>query len=406
MPGGTDPGADERLRERARELSPGLFHTVTQGRASFDHVAQARRIRQRHPEYGAESRLLEQLAEDRLLEQSGEAIESEYWCTREYAGCALTSGGRLMSVSNTQHRELVLIEAQARQLGRDVESVFARRGLASTRMASATTLYSVLTRVMATADLLKDDAATARQRKEALATLRAEWGWARARTQEAIQRQARFEYFLGVLGGLVAALVVLGLVGWFASGHWPRQINTPAFLAATLSGSVGAVVSVLERMMPRQEERPARRRALVLDYTAPTHQKVVIGAARPFVGGIFAGVLYFAILGGLLTIQGTASQTQNTPATFAFFGLLGFAAGFSERFATDILERVVARSNATGAEPGAGEEDVDDVDTEQPSAQVDDDAQQGQVAEPEVEQPEKKPEGGRAREAREADYAI
>lgn len=340
----TAPGADD-VRARAQKVSPELFRTVTEGHTSFDHVAMARRIRGLRPGLADESRLMEQLAKDRLLHSTDDGIESEYWCTEEYGGCALTTQGRLLSVSNTHEQELVLTEARVRQLGRDVEQVFARPQVLEARRGSARTLYSVLTRVMATADLFTSASSTPEDRDRAMATLQAEWRYAERRTMQIIQRQARFEYFAGVIGGVILALFVFGVVGWLAATYWPNQINAPAFLAASLAGSVGALVSVLERMMPRGDSTV--RRQLVLDYTAPRAQRFLIGGARPLVGGIFAVVVYFALLGGLLTIQGPTSTTQNTPATFAFFGLLGFAAGFSERFATDILERAVAPLSGT-----------------------------------------------------------
>ncbi|MFK5644987.1 hypothetical protein ACI3ET_00540 [Ornithinimicrobium sp. LYQ121] len=339
--------APDPVEVRVQSNFPDLYATVTQGHASFDHVAQARRIRQRDPRYSAESRRLEELAEKRFLGPLDDAIEAEYWCEHEYAGCALTRDGRLLSVSNTHQQDLVVLEAQVRQLGRDVEQVFGRARLAAPRRAAAATLYSVLTRLMATADLVKVGGEP-EPVEQALGSLRAEWSLARARVTAAIQRQARFEYLQGVAAGLVLALLLLAVLGWAASEWWPRQINAPAFLAASLSGAVGALVSVLERMTPRSG---GPTRVLVLDYTAPRAQKVMIGATRPLVGGIFAIVVYFALLGGLLTIQGPDSQTQDTPATFAFFGLLGFAAGFTERFATDILERAVAPLTTAATPP-------------------------------------------------------
>lgn len=335
---------EDPVHAAARQRAPDLYHVATHGPVSFQHIAQARRIRQLRPELRAESRLLERLLEERYLEAEHDGIRSEYWCQRAYGGCALTTKGRLHSVLNTFASELVVLEGSLRQLARDVDRVFADPGAANQRDEALETLYSVMARVMATADVLADTDAAPAAREEALVAVRAEWALARRRTSILIQRQARFEYLGGVALGLVLTLALFAGLGALAAVHWPNQIAAPAFLAATLAGSVGALVSVVQRMASGD---------LVLDYTAARWQKTLIGAARPLVGGIFAAVVQFALLGGLLTMQGSMSSAQNTPATFAFFALTGFAAGFSERFATDILER--AGATLTSQEKKAGE---------------------------------------------------
>jgi hypothetical protein len=334
------------VRASARQRVPDLYHVATHGPVSFQHIAQARRIRQLRPELRAESRLVERMLEERYLEAEEDGIRSEYWCQKAYGGCALTTKGRLHSVLNTFARELVVLEGSIRQLARDVDRVFDDPGCASQREEALETLYSVMARVMATADLFADTDTSPAAREEALVAVRAEWSLAQRRTAILIQRQARFEYLGGVALGLVLTLALFAGLGALAAVHWPNQIAAPAFLAATLAGSVGALVSVVQRMASGD---------LVLDYTAARRQKTLIGAARPLVGAIFAAVVQFALLGGLLTMQGSMSSAQNTPATFAFFALTGFAAGFSERFATDILERAGATLTSQDSKAKASE---------------------------------------------------
>jgi hypothetical protein len=330
---GDRDGLDEAVRRSAQRLSPDLYRVVTRGPVSFQHIAQARRIRQTYSRYKAESRLLEWLAEERYLAERDEAITSEYWCQKAYGGCALTSSGRLLSVLNTYVAELVVLEDSIKQLARDTERVFCGDGTVAQRTEVLESLYAVMARLMATADVCTDPATTAEAREEALSAVRVDWRLARRRTDALIQREARFEYFGGVMWGLLVALAVFAGIGALAARFWPGQIAAPAFLAATLAGSVGAVVSVVQRMASGD---------LVVDYTAARWQKIVVGGARPLVGGVFAAVVQFALLGGLLTMQGATTNARSTPATFAFFALTGFAAGFSERLATDILERAGA----------------------------------------------------------------
>ncbi|HWN00752.1 MAG TPA: hypothetical protein VNO54_27185, partial [Streptosporangiaceae bacterium] len=65
--------------------------------------------------------------------------------------------------------------------------------------------------------------------------------------------------------------------------------------------------------------------------------KIALGALRPIVGAVFGAVVYFAIIGGLLAVE--AKTGKDASITVAFFAVAGFAAGFSERFAADVLQR-------------------------------------------------------------------
>jgi hypothetical protein len=283
----------------------------------------------------------------KFVELGGDPIVSEYYCVVAYGGCAMTSSGRLLAVLNTYVHDLVLMEETIRQTARDAYHVFAAEDKSEPRQDIADTLYSVMTRVLATADICASSSASSTGRDDALASVRAEWALARRRTSSLIQREARFEYFGGVLMGAVICLVFCGLLGAVAAANWSAQISTPSLLAATLAGTIGAVVSVAQRMASGD---------LLLDYTASRRQKRLLGAARPFVGATFAAMVQFALLGGLLTMQGP-DDTQDTPASFAFFALAGFAAGFSERLATDILERagaVLANPAQQAQSSGAG----------------------------------------------------
>jgi hypothetical protein len=325
--------ADDTASPRdARALVPDLAAVIDSGPVGFEHIVQARRVRQLHKKYGPQSRELEREVREKFVAQEGTALASQYYCTVAYGGCARAVDGRIFSVLNTYVADLVVLEGTIKQWARDAVKVFAASDKADQRQDISETLYSVLTRVMATADVMAATDTTPEARHEAVQSIHAEWSLARKRTASLIQREARFEYFGGVLIGALITLGLFSILGAVAAEHWPNQISAPSLLAASLSGTVGAVVSVGQRMSTGD---------LVLDFTASRTQKILLGSLRPLVGGTFATVVQFALLGGLLTMQGP-EDTQNTPASFAFFALAGFAAGFSERLATDILERAGA----------------------------------------------------------------
>lgn len=194
-------------------------------------------------------------------------------------------------------------------------------------------LYVVLTRMIVAAAVLKKNQSTQDERDDALATLRAQWKTARASVTEMIQRQARFEYFEGVGLSALITIPVLAAVGWASVHYGLNQFSEPgepgSFTAAIIGGAAGAVISVTQRMTSNT--------SLVLDFTAPKWQKKALGALRPVVGAVFGAVVYFALIGGLLAVS--AQTGKDASVALGFFAVAGFAAGFSERFATDVLQR-------------------------------------------------------------------
>lgn len=338
----------------ARHLMPNLYWQVTSGYVSFLHIAMARRMRTNPAKPPSEerkraSRVLEYLAK-RRFSQMHDDIHEEYWCKQAYAGCALTGDGELHSAIYTNDAELVLYEDGIHQLCRDTRRAFqgSRRAgeLAQEVDEVGETLFAVLSRVACTAEVLQDEDASALQKDEALATVRLEWQAARNRVEALIQRQARFEYFVGVAGGGVAVALLLVVSGLLLGGLSTDLVDLTALTAAMVAGALGAVVSVAQRMTSN---------SLVLDFTAPKRQKVLLGAVRPLVGAVFAAVVYFAFYGGLLAVGVAQDETAKA---FAFYVVAGFAAGFSERFATDVLERAGASMVTTAREEPASSAEV------------------------------------------------
>ena len=354
---------DPAVAVRARQRFPELYRAAMTSRGSFDAILQARRIRtgpKRDPEDWWPSHYLEGRLRQSFEEQFGR-ITGTFWCMHILGGAVVTDRGHVISSVDVHDEELMTIEVLIKQLARDAQGAFAgdesaawsSRGSARVRAATllevSTSLFSAMTRVLDTADLLADAQSTADDREAAMRATRAEWRLAQHRTAVLIQRQARLEYFVGVLVGAPLAIAVFALLGVLGAHLWPDAVSPSSFVAATVCGALGAVVSVTQRMATGR---------LKIDYTASTWAKLVLGAWRPFLGGTLGGVLQFAIIGGLLTVQGR-EPTPDSPATFAFYALVGFAGGFSERLATDLLERAGQLISPTRTpEQGAGDTDT------------------------------------------------
>ncbi len=143
------------------------------------------------------------------------------------------------------------------------------------------------------------------------------------------QQSAKQRYSLGMLAGLALLTALCGGLAWaFAVADLPAWYGV-AFPA----GGIGAVVSVLTRMTSGR---------LRLDVHAGRGMLAVYGAVRPFVGAISGMVVFVLIVGGLLP------EIHASGPPLAFYTAIGFFAGFSERFAQDML---ATASRGVGAQP-------------------------------------------------------
>lgn len=341
-----DKEVDCLARERYRRL---YFQITDEHVASFDHIAKAWWISHnpdKPPKDDQEKRVsqfLEYEARKTFRKKYGD-IEREYWNQKPFAGCALTSDGRVHSVMNVTEPKLVLYEDLVHQLGRDAYRTFEQAAHWNKKAANKARqnlneigemLYVVLARLILAASVLDDEDEDEDVQDKAVKALRIEWESAQASVNEMIQRQARFEYFTGVGLGALITIPAMAAVGWASMRYATNVLNEPgepaSLTAAIIGGAAGAVISVTQRMTTRA------RNPLVIDFTAPKLQKIVLGALRPIVGAVFGAVVYFAIIGGLLALQ--ANTSKDASIASAFFAVAGFAAGFSERFATDVLQR-------------------------------------------------------------------
>ncbi len=169
----------------------------------------------------------------------------------------------------------------------------------------------------------------------AVESLEAELEQARHYYDRSAQHQAQVEYFRGMAAGLV--LLLLCLIGLGQVVAAPDLLNEP-LLAAPLAGGAGAIVSVMTRMTRDQ---------LTLNYESGMATIRLLGLIRPLLGALFGGALYLLLAGGLIT--GAQTPSDATRLIYFYTGI-AFVAGFSERWAQDV---VTGRSRALPAAPPA-----------------------------------------------------
>jgi len=134
--------------------------------------------------------------------------------------------------------------------------------------------------------------------------------------RQAANGQAQIVYFAGMASVAVAVAGIAGI--WIAFDYM-----TP--LAALIAGSVGAVVSVVQRINAGDFE---------LDYDVGRPYAFFLGGLRPLIGGLLALAISFAFSSGLLHLPMADGDSHATNLALI---VVAFVAGFSERWAQDAL---------------------------------------------------------------------
>lgn len=321
---------DEDPDENSAALFPDLYEAATTGHPSFKHLVQAWHLTidpERDGDANAGNWLLPRLR--KRFAELHEGIEKEYYCVNIVGGCLLASDRTVHSIFNSAPTALVAQEIECKILAREARVAFSSPKLKPQLHEATDHAYSALTRVLGTADQLAAEGAPDEVTEaRILESTTEEVDAARRRVGILMQRQSRYEYFMGSLLGTVPTLGIVVLLALVIDQFWSSTLDVASLAGATTMAALGALISVVQRMSTGD---------LTVDSTASREQRVLLGGLRPAVGAIFGSVAYFALLTGIVASGATASASE--PSSFAFFAISGFAAGFSERFATDMLER-------------------------------------------------------------------
>jgi hypothetical protein len=269
----------------------------------------------------------------------GELVNA-YWCSHIESAVALTQKKRLRGALGPMrgfHRETDWATQEfpevAEQLHRcDELAVRANAVLKSVRQricmqlvfASASHLLSLVdARAGSTSEAAVADAVA----KERAAIDKAE-----AYYHEAANGQAQMAYFAGMA-------MVTAVLSIFAAVYLTLAWATP--VAALIAGAVGAVVSVVQRINSGKFE-------LATDVGG---YPCFLGGLRPLIGGAFAMAISFAFSGGLLHLPVAAGESTDNRRLALL--VIGFVAGFSERWAQDTLTSIVPQAKPAPEQPGA-----------------------------------------------------
>ena len=111
-------------------------------------------------------------------------------------------------------------------------------------------------------------------------------------------------------------------------------VDLTTFFGCLIAGALGALVSVVSRM---SADKFQVRHEVGRTYI----QRVA--AFRPFVGSVFGLLVYFALAGELIRqVRIPTGEAER----FAFFLVLAFTAGFSERLVKEVIRSAEADERA------------------------------------------------------------
>jgi hypothetical protein len=142
----------------------------------------------------------------------------------------------------------------------------------------------------------------------------------------AASQAGRIVYVSGMLMGVVLAAMVGALAAFLLSKTGMPDHRRHLALLCYGAGAVGALVSAMSRMGTPE----AGKFNVDFELGRPLIRR--LGVFRPFVGAVFGVALFFLLASGLLQLKPAVG-----PEPY-FYGFAAFLAGFSERFATGMLE--------------------------------------------------------------------
>ncbi|HEU4462206.1 MAG TPA: hypothetical protein VFR75_06400 [Solirubrobacterales bacterium] len=250
------------------------------------------------------------------FEEKNGCVVSDYWCRNIPVGMFRTEKGKQLHLFvNEFPPDAVAITDRCEEVFRDIVEYLKGRE----RELLTADIYAVLTGIYGDLDRAAAKSKPPKLSAQELAHHQKRLGDTERQARQGMRRRAQGWYILGTFIGVLALAGFFAVLSIFATGNWSRLFEGAIF------GASGALASVLFRMQ-RDELRVNPRQGMKM-----------IGAAalvRPLMGAIFGGITVVVLLSGLLPIEVTEAEPQQ----FYFLSSLAFVAGFTERWAPNLLE--------------------------------------------------------------------
>jgi hypothetical protein len=331
------------------------FHTTEQvGAASFSDLVRAHfRREQERATSGRASKDADDDYQAKLerFEKEEGRLGSVYWSTHNASAVALTIGKARnehnpfaeTDIDVRLHRVTDWVTRNAEPLAVllhecDVLAIRVREILRGTSQRIALQwIYSIQEHTLGFIE--RSERRSVAKEEEMIASQRKEMARIERYYLRTGSKAGRIVYVSGMLTGatfLVAVSAGAAFLLKFGTGSWDS--NTKALVLCAGAGAVGALVSVLSRMSGGDDS------SFSVDFEVGRPMLRRLGLYKPFVGSVFSVATYFLLVGGLLP-----TQPKDGASPMFFYGIIGFLAGFSERFTGVIFgnaERLIGGDSA------------------------------------------------------------
>ena len=269
----------------------------------------------------------------RFEDEHGELINA-YWCADVESAVALTAGKprtgwlrRLLSVSPKFHRVSDWATKDEPDIARalhDCDELAVRASEVLRGRSRRITIQLVMTSACHLLSLIdargenppQAHKAAVEVEVRALAELRNDY-------RDAANGDAQLVYFGGMAIGIALLAWLYVLANSVVQGE---GVEKRAIIGCLVAGALGAVVSVIARI---------NSGTFALDFDVARGYTLFLGALRPVIGSIFGLLAYFMLTSGFVDIF--RLPEEGSIDRFYFLCVIGFAAGFSERWAQDTL---------------------------------------------------------------------
>jgi len=265
-------------------------------------------------------------------------IVAQFYCDTRIAGAVRTDHDEVYIVHapvTPDTAPIAQLLFACERLNIEADRVLSGRERQQDRRSAKQLLYSVVAHMLALLDSPSAPNGTGTAPGD-VDVLRLEVEGVRDHYLRAAARHAKFDYFAGMLYGIVPVLLLAlaGSVFLFrvAEGFTSSIAPLPFCL---LAGGLGAVVSAMSRMTFG---------GLVLDYEAGRRLLRMLGVFRPIMGMILGTSMWVATASGIIGLV----PNEPLKALF-FFVFVAFLAGFSERWAQDMLGRAENLTGGSGS---------------------------------------------------------
>ena len=269
----------------------------------------------------------------RFEDEHGELV-SAYWCADVESAVALTAGKprtgwlrRLLSVSPKFHRVSDWATKDEPEIARalhDCDELAVRASEVLRGRSRRITIQLVMTSACHLLSLVdargenppQAHKAAVASEQRALAGLRRDY-------RDAANGDAQLVYFAGMAIGIALLALLYLSANSILSGE---GVEERTVIGCLVAGAVGAVVSVIARI---------NSGTFALDFDVARGYTLFLGALRPVIGSIFGLLAYFMLTSGFVDVF--KLPEEGSLERFYFLCVIGFASGFSERWAQDTL---------------------------------------------------------------------